>query len=51
MWALSSAIREKPHWWEDVKDAAIVARWKKEALEQQKDLPKARALTERMVSS
>lgn len=49
MWALSSTIRERPFWWEKVNDDAIMEIWKQEALEQQKGLPKARALTERMV--
>ncbi|EJD36706.1 hypothetical protein AURDEDRAFT_154543 [Auricularia subglabra TFB-10046 SS5] len=34
MCALSATLRSKPEWWRKVKDAAIVARWKKEALEQ-----------------
>ena len=49
MWALSNAIREKPDWWEKVNDNAIMGKWKQEALDQQKDLPKARALSEKMV--
>jgi hypothetical protein len=49
MWALSSTIRENSYWWEKVDDDMIMEKWKQEALEQQKGLPKARALTERML--
>jgi hypothetical protein len=34
MCALSNRIREKPGWWEKMKDKAIVERWRKEALQQ-----------------
>jgi len=48
---MSHAIREKPRWWEKVKDPKTMARWRKEALEQQEPLPRHRRLTEVMVSS
>jgi len=35
MCALSNQIRERPNWWEEVKDKAIVERWRKEILQQQ----------------
>lgn len=50
MCALSNAIREKPNWWEKVKDPALVEKWKQEALDQQKDEYRIRRLTERMVT-
>ena len=34
MCALSNRIREKPDWWEKVKDETIVERWREEALQQ-----------------
>ena len=34
MCALSSHIREKPNWWEKVKDETIVERWRGEALQE-----------------
>ena len=34
MCALSNRIREKPNWWEKVKDQIIVERWRGEALQQ-----------------
>lgn len=49
MCAMSHAIREKPRWWEKIKDPKIVARWRKEALDQQGSLPRHRRLTETMV--
>jgi len=51
MCAMSHAIREKPRWWEKIKDPDIVARWRKEALEQQEGFPRHRQLTEAMVRS
>jgi Protein of unknown function (DUF4246) len=33
MCAISNAIREKPRWWEKIKDPEIVAKWRKEVLE------------------
>ena len=50
MCALSNAIREKPNWWEKIKDPALVEKWKQEALDQQKNEYRIRQLTERMVS-
>lgn len=37
MCALSNRIREKPDWWEKIKDEAIVGKWREEALEQGED--------------
>ena len=37
MCALSHHIREKPNWWEKVKDETIVERWREEALQQAGD--------------
>ena len=50
MCAMSHAIREKPRWWEKIRDPEIVARWRKEALEQQESMPRHRRLSEVMVS-
>ena len=49
MCALSNAIREKPNWWEKIKDPALVEKWTLEALNQQKDEYRIRQLTRRMV--
>ena len=51
MCAMSHAIREKPRWWEKIKDPKVMARWRREALEQQESLPRHRRLTEVMVSN
>ena len=51
MCTLSNAIREKPNWWEKIKDPALVEKWKQEALDQQKDEYHFRKLTERMVTA
>ena len=51
MCALSSAFREKPNWWEKIKDPALVEEWKQEALDQQKGEYRIRQLTERMVTT
>ena len=37
MCALSNRIREKPDWWEKVKDETIFERWREEALQQAED--------------
>ena len=37
MCALSHHIREKPNWWEKVKDKAIVEKWREDVLEQEGD--------------
>jgi len=50
MCALSNVIREKPNWWEKIKDPALVEKWTQEALGQQKDEYRIRQLTERMVT-
>ena len=51
MCALSNAIREKPNWWEKIKDPALVEKWTREALGQQKDEYRIRQLTKRMVTT
>jgi len=51
MCALSNAIREKPNWWEKIKDPALVEKWKQEALDQQKGEYRIRQLTESMVTT
>ena len=50
MCALSNAIREKPNWWEKIKDPALVEKWTREALGQQKDEYRIRQFTKRMVT-
>lgn len=50
MCAMSHAIREKARWWEKIKNPEVMARWRKEALEQQEPLPRHRKLTGVMVS-
>ena len=37
MCALSNSIREKPNWWEKVKEQSIVEMWREEALQQAGD--------------
>ena len=49
MCALSNAIREKPQWWEKIKDTALVEKWTQEALDQQKGAHRIRQLTKGMV--
>jgi len=49
MCAISHAIREKPRWWEKINNPKIMARWRKETLEQQEHLSRHRQLTEVMV--
>ena len=51
MCALSNAIREKPNWWEKIKDPALVEKWKQEALAQQEDEYRIRQLTKGMVTT
>ncbi|KAF9643802.1 hypothetical protein BDM02DRAFT_3181715 [Thelephora ganbajun] len=50
MCALSNAIREKPIWWEKIKDPILVKKWAQEALGQQKDVYRIQQLTERMIA-
>jgi hypothetical protein len=50
MYALSWAIRSKPEWQRKIADPAIIEKWRKEALDQQDDLPVERKLTSNMVS-
>jgi len=53
MCALSNYIRERPYWWEEVKDKAIIGRWREEILQQQEMTGEApsRRLTPTMVKS
>ena len=51
MCALSHHIREKPSWWEKMKDKVIIEKWKEEALQQGDDEAPSRALTPTMVKS
>jgi len=37
MCALSNHIREKPNWWEEVKDEVIVEKWREEALRREEE--------------
>ena len=50
MCTLSNAIREKPNWWEKIKDPALVKKWTQEALDQQKDQYRFHQLTAGMVT-
>jgi len=50
MCALSNHIREKPNWWEKVKDEIIVERWRKEALQENVDERPEWRLTSGMVN-
>ena len=50
MCALSNAIREKPNWWEKIKDPVLVEKWKQEALDQQEQEYRIRRLTKRAVN-
>jgi len=53
MCALSSHIRERPNWWEEMKDQALVEKWRREILQQQERSNEARSrkLTPAMVTS
>jgi len=35
MCAISSHIRERPNWWEEVKNKAVVETWRREIVQQQ----------------
>jgi len=37
MCALSNHIRERPNWWEEVTDKAVVEQWKQEISQQQEE--------------
>ncbi|KAJ7367659.1 hypothetical protein DFH08DRAFT_829051 [Mycena albidolilacea] len=50
MYALSWAIRSKPEWQRKIDDASIIEKWRKEALDQQADLPVEERLTPNMVN-
>ncbi|KAK7061191.1 hypothetical protein R3P38DRAFT_2828031 [Favolaschia claudopus] len=50
MYALSWAIRSKPEWQRKLADPLILEKWRKEALEQQQDLPVSQQLTPNMVN-
>jgi len=49
--ALSNAIREKPYWWEKIKEPALVEKWTQEALDQQRGEYRIRQLTRRMIKN
>jgi len=51
MCALSHRIREKPNWWERVKDEVVVEKWREEVLQQEEGVDKepGRKLTPAMV--
>ncbi|KAF8901230.1 hypothetical protein CPB85DRAFT_1552686 [Mucidula mucida] len=49
MCALSAAIRDKPDWREKMKDPAILAKWRQEALDQTPAEPEGRKITVEMV--
>jgi len=51
MCALSNVIREKPNWWENIRDPALVEGWKQEVLDQQEGEYRIRQLTKRMAST
>ena len=53
MCAFSHHIREKPNWWEKVKDKAIVEEWREGVLQQEEedDMEASRKLTPAMVKS
>ena len=53
MCALSHRIREKPDWWEKMKDKAVVKKWREEALQREEEIDEAlsRKLTPTMVKS
>ena len=38
MCAISNHIREKPNWWEEVKDEVVVGKWREEALRQEEEV-------------
>ena len=53
MCALSSLIRERSNWWEEMKDEALVEEWRRDILQQQERSNEARSrrLTPAMVKS
>ena len=53
MCVLSNYIREKPNWWEKLKDKVIVEKWREEALQREEvgGLLTSRKLTRKMVNS
>jgi len=48
MCALSNHIRERPNWWEEVKDKAIVEKWREETLRQQEESGAATDISKRL---
>jgi len=52
MCALSNYIRERPNWWEEVKDKVVIENWRREILQQQEASgePPSRRLTPAMVN-
>jgi len=53
MCALSGHIRERPNWWEEVKDEALVEKWRRDILrlQEQSNEARSRRLTLAMVKS
>ena len=53
MCALSNHIRERPNWWEEAKDKAVVDKWREEIQQQQEESGESasRRLTPAMVKS
>jgi len=51
MCAISSHIRERPNWWEEIKEKAVIEKWRGEILLQQEASgePPSRRLTTAMV--
>ncbi|KAJ7284502.1 hypothetical protein C8J57DRAFT_1119396 [Mycena rebaudengoi] len=50
MCRLSAHIRQKPRWWEKMRDEAIRSKWVQEAKEQQADQPPWEKLTDNMIA-
>jgi len=52
MCALSNHIRERPNWWEEVKDKVLVEKWRGEIMQQQEQSGEApsKKLTPAMVT-
>ena len=53
MCALSNHIRERPTWWQEVKDKSVVEGWRRDILQQQETSgePPSRRMTPAMVRS
>ena len=48
MCALSNYIRERPNWWEEVKDKTVVEKWREEVLQQQEESDEATDISRRL---